>query len=224
MLEISPHILVVDDDKRLCTLLHDYLGQNGFWVSLSSATKEADKFLEEMVFDALVLDVMMPEETGIEYVQRFKKLHTQVPVLMLTALGEVENRIVGLESGADDYLSKPFEPKELLLRLKNLLGRSPKASLDKARFGDYEFDLPKSHLSRAGEVIYLTESEASLLKALAGSKGEVVSREALAGILKTSPKSVDVQVGRLRRKIRDDGKTPALISTIRGEGYALRLA
>lgn len=221
MKEFLPHILLVDDDEKLTSLLKSFLKEQGFWVSSVSTAAKARSLMDEIAFDLLVLDVMMPEETGLEFLKTIREKN-HIPVLMLSALGEVESRVEGLELGADDYMAKPFEPKELVLRIRRLLERSGIERKKKIRFGDFEFDLANLVLKKTGEVIYLTENEAEFMKILAKSADKTVERENLARELKTNERTVDVQIGRIRKKIEEDPRTPRYIQTVRGEGYTLR--
>ncbi len=222
-----PHILVIDDDKRLRELLRRYLAENGFRVTAASDAREAWARLESLTFDLIVLDVMMPGQNGFEFAEELR-LKSSVPILMLTAMAEPEDRIGGLERGADDYLGKPFEPRELVLRIRRILARVPApAALEPAshvHLGPFAFDLKREALSRRGRPVRITSGEARLLKVLASHAGEPVERERLlaesrlAGSLRT----VDVQVARLRRKIEPDPRMPRYIQTMRGKGYLLR--
>jgi len=222
------HILVVDDDDRLRLLLERYLKENNLLVSVAKDAYEAEKLLGLFVFDLLIVDVMMPGLSGVEFTQNLRKKNN-VPVLMLTAMGEVENRIAGLESGADDYLSKPFEPKELLLRIKSILRRVPRldnaASLqsEKLKLGSCEYDREAGELYKNGEKVRLTPAEAALLKVFADGVGRILSREDV--IKNTSDennlRTIDVQIARLRNKIENDPKVPKYLQTIRGKGYIL---
>jgi two-component system phosphate regulon response regulator OmpR len=221
-----PHILVVDDDKRLRELLRRYLMANGFRVTTATDAANARATLKGMEFDLLVLDVMMPGENGLELTRALRR-EGGVPILLLTAMGESEDRINGLESGADDYLTKPFEPRELLLRIQTILRRAPLAPPPAAPInvglGDFRFDLQRETLYRGDRPVKLTTAETRLLKALAARPGETVSRDQLAvetGARLTS-RTVDVQVTRLRRKIEPDPRTPRYLQTIRGHGYVL---
>ena len=218
-------ILVVDDDARLRELLRKFLVAKGFRVTVAADTKEAMDKLAAFAFDLLVLDVMMPGETGVDFARRLRKT-SAVPILLLTALGEAQDRISGLASGADDYLLKPFEPDELLLRIRAILRRvGPAAPApSEVRFGDYRFDLAREELSRGPEIVRLTASEASLLKVLARSASRALSREELLRLSRISgnERTVDVQVTRLRRKIEADPKQPRYLQTVRGTGYMLR--
>ncbi|NQV48233.1 MAG: response regulator [Rhodospirillaceae bacterium] len=220
-----PHILVVDDDDRLRELLRQFLSENGFRVSTASDAADARARLSGLVFDLLVLDLMMPGESGLDFAASYRKNST-VPILMLTAMAETEDRIAGLERGADDYLTKPFEPRELLLRINNILRRVPAAPElpDQVRLGDVVYDMVRGELSRGGEMIRLTDIEAALLKALAMRAGAVLSRDDLTELTGASGegRAVDVQVTRLRRKIESNPKLPVYLQTVRGKGYVLR--
>lgn len=223
--EELPHILVVDDDERIRNLLLRYLQENGFLVVTAASAAEADEILARFLFDALVVDIMMPGETGLSFTRRFKNVN-ETPVLLLTALGETDDKIAGFESGADDYLSKPFEPRELVLRLQAILRRRPKpGSLKSFRVGRWLYDESVSELQDGQEVIRLTTVEANLLRALASRAGEVISREDLAALcdLDAGERTIDVQVTRLRRKLEDDVKRPRCLQTVRGRGYMLRI-
>lgn len=222
------HILVVDDDDRLRLLLERYLKENNLLVSVAKDAFEAEKLLGLFVFDLLIVDVMMPGLNGMEFTQNLRKKNN-VPVLMLTAMGEVENRIAGLESGADDYLSKPFEPKELLLRIRSILRRVPRLDDDtslqaaKLKLGACEYDKEAGELYKNGEKVRLTPAEAALLKVFADGVGRILSREEV--IKNTSDennlRTIDVQIARLRNKIENDPKVPKYLQTIRGKGYIL---
>ena len=221
-----PHILVVDDDRRLRELLRKYLSANGFMVTTASDAADARARLVSLTFDLLVLDLMMPGESGLDFAADLRR-RSAVPILMLTAMGEPGDRIAGLEKGADDYMPKPFEPRELLLRIHSILRRVPQ-DLGEAPvavdLGGVTFDLSRDELNRDGEPIKLTEVEAALLKALAERPGAVLSREELT--LRTGAsgggRAVDVQGTRLRRKIEQDPKAPRYLQTVRGKGYMLR--
>lgn len=223
----APHILVVDDDKRLRDLLARYLAEHGFRVTTAGDAAEAWARLASLAFDLIVLDVMMPGQNGLDFTSMMRA-RGQVPILMLTAMGEAEDRIAGLERGADDYLSKPFEPRELVLRIQRILARIPQAEIaetvTKVRLGGCVFDLRREELSREGKSIKLTESEARLLKVLASHAGQALSRERLArdGQLSGNTRTVDVQITRLRRKFEPDPKLPRYLQTVRGKGYLLR--
>jgi two-component system, OmpR family, phosphate regulon response regulator OmpR len=221
----APHILVVDDDERLRALLHKYLGEQGFFVSTAANTAEADEVLRVFSVDGVVLDVMMPGETGIAYATRLRAREGAPPVLLLTARGEADDRIAGLEAGAADYLGKPFAPKELLLRLENIVARARAQQFAKraVRFGDYRFDMAQGRLNYHDQPIYLTSSEVDCLRILAESAGSPVSRETMATTLGdvTNERSVDVQINRLRKKIEPQPGKPIYLQTIRHAGYVL---
>ncbi len=219
----KPHILVVDDDDRLRSLLSKYLSEQGFLVTAAANAAEAREKLSAFVFDLLILDVMMPGETGLEFLASLKNNHT--PTLMLSAMGEVEDRISGLELGAEDYLTKPFEPKELVLRIRAILRRvsTQEEKSQILQFGEFRFELSNSQLKRGDEIVYLTSNEALLLKLLAQQAGTPVSREELSKLMPNSgnERSVDVQMVRLRKKIEENDSKPLYIQTIRGAGYVL---
>jgi two-component system phosphate regulon response regulator OmpR len=220
----NPHLLVVDDDERLRTLLQRYLAGSGFRVTVAANAAEARVLIKSLTFDALVLDVMMPGESGLDLAESLRA-HSDVPIIMLTARGETADRIEGLERGADDYLGKPFEPRELMLRLSALLRRTrepDRVPLRQVHMGANVFDLEGGHLRYDGQIVHLTESEAQLLKVLATNAGHSFSRSALCAKLDIAlERSVDVQVTRLRRKIEDNPKLPLYIQTVRGVGYVL---
>lgn len=222
----KPHILVVDDDGRICDLVSRYLRDHGFIAITANDAEQALKTLESFDVDALVLDVMMPGMTGMELTEKLREQGKQEPVLLLTALGEIDDRITGFESGADDYLTKPFEPKELVLRLKAILKRTQKAqrNTDMFSIGKWHFDTRHDELAQGTDIMNLTSVEAGLLRALCLSAGEVVSREELARRcgLSAGERTIDVQVTRLRRKIEEDTKSPRYLQTVRGKGYILR--
>jgi two-component system phosphate regulon response regulator OmpR len=222
----AAHILVVDDDARLRDLLKQYLTESGFRVSAAQSAADARKKMINIVFDLIVLDLMMPGETGLQFAHALRGSNA-VPILMLTAMGEAESRIQGLEAGADDYLAKPFEPRELVLRINSILRRVPRTAepaLTMARLGEVIFDMARDELSRAGQPIPLTSGEQRLLHMLAERPGIVFSREDLARLLTPGggERAIDVQVTRLRRKIEPDPRMPRYLHTVRGQGYILR--
>lgn len=226
MMEDLPHILVVDDDTRLREALRRYLGQNGFLVSTAADAADARAKLAALAFDLLVLDVMMPGESGLDLCRDLTATGT-IPVLLLTARGGADERIAGLEAGADDYLPKPFEPRELVLRLNAILRRLPKPATAplEVRLGRWLFNAQREELRCGEESVRLTTGEAALLKTLAAEPGTVLSREALverAGVDAANARTIDVQVTRLRRKLEDDPREPRYLVTVRGEGYVLR--
>lgn len=235
--DATPHILVVDDDERLRRLLQKYLTENGYMVSTAADAAEARAQMAALTFDLMVLDVMMPGESGLDLTQALRAEGTSVPILMLTAMGETEDRINGLAGGADDYLAKPFEPRELLLRIASILRRATSgqagstATRDMAdpapttlHFGAFRYDRTREELTHGGNLVHLTSAEAALLRALAEHPWEVLSRDDLAAMTGTSGsgRNVDVQVTRLRKKLEDDPRLPRYVQTVRGKGYMLR--
>ncbi len=220
------HILVVDDDMRLRSLLQRFLRENGFFVSTAKDAASARVLLSEYQIDALIVDIMMPDETGLEFLEKLR-LESDVPVIMLTAMGDTDDRIVGLESGADDYLAKPFEPKELVLRIKNIFKRRPKAqnqASKKLNLGLCVYDInTKELMGKQCGIIHITPVEQVLLSVLGAKPGQVFTREKLADVLGAgqSPRSIDVQITRLRKKIEKDSKNPRYLQTVRGKGYML---
>ena len=219
-----PHLLVVDDDARLGELLRRYLSDSGFRVTIAADASEARANLANLAFDLVVLDVMMPGESGLDLTRALRR-EGRVPILLLTAMAEPEDRVNGLEEGADDYLSKPFEPRELVLRIRNILQRQPAdRSPREIRFGGYRFDTVRSELFRGSDLLHLTMAEAALLSALAQKAGHAVSREelSLTGQFSGNVRNVDVQMTRLRRKIERDPRFPRYLQTVRGTGYVLK--
>ncbi len=220
------HILVVDDDTRLRALLQRFLQENGFLVSAAKGAAEARDMLKQYVFDLLVVDIMMPHESGLEFLAKLRQ-EDNVPVILLTAMGETGDRIMGLESGADDYLPKPFEPKELILRIKNILRRFPLSNekqQTKLNLGLCRYDLESKELTNlSGQIIHITPVEQSLLSLLGQKTGQIFSRDRLSELLGAGqgPRSIDVQVTRLRKKIEKDSKNPRYLQTVRGKGYML---
>ncbi|MBE6449872.1 MAG: response regulator transcription factor [Alphaproteobacteria bacterium] len=220
------HILVIDDDNRLRQLLHKYLSQNDFFVSEAENPVQARQLMEDFTFDLFVVDVMMPLENGLEFTKWLRENKIFTPVLMLTAMGDVQNRIDGFEAGVDDYLPKPFEPKELLLRIYSILRRTEmileKQRLNQLRFGNCLYDIERQELSKDGEFIALTPVESELMHLLVSQIGCEVSREELARLTKTeNERTIDVQVNRLRKKIEEEPKKPRYLQTVRGKGYLL---
>jgi two-component system phosphate regulon response regulator OmpR len=226
----QPHILVVDDDRRIRDLTARFLSAEGFHVVTANDAADARDKMKSLAFDLLVLDIMMPGENGLELTAGLR-LESSVPILLLTARAEIEDRIAGFETGADDYLTKPFEPKELVLRIQSILKRArpaPAAAPQRriVKFGPFLFELDRRRLFRVEEPFYLTEAETDLLAKLAARAGEVLGREELS----TAPESgevsawrqVDVLVTRLRRKIEDDPRFPRYLQTVRGRGYLLQ--
>lgn len=224
--DAASHVLVVDDDSRIRQLLARYLGTNGFRVTAAADAEEARRKIAAIAFDALVLDVMMPGEDGLSLTASLRDVQ-DVPILLLTAKSDGADRIRGLEAGADDYLTKPFEPRELLLRLNNLLRRRPLPELppvrEEIRFGRFVFNASREELSDGGVPVRLTDRERQLLGQFAASPDGTLSREALAGETgDIGERTIDVQINRLRRKIEDDPGNPLLLQTVRGVGYRLR--
>lgn len=222
----QPHILVVDDDTRLREALRRYLSQNGFMVVTAEDAADARAKLTGLEFDLIVLDVMMPGESGLTLCEDLRRTGT-TPVLLLTARGEPEDRIAGLEAGADDYLPKPFEPRELVLRIQSILRRLPRPGNGEAPIliGRWQFDPVREELRDGEEVVRLTSMESGLLRVLAANPGTVLSRELLvekAAVDAGNDRTIDVQVTRLRRKLEEDPREPRYLLTVRGEGYVLR--
>jgi two-component system phosphate regulon response regulator OmpR len=216
-------ILVVDDDNRIRKLLGKFLNSHDFLVSVAKDAKEAKDLICEFKFDLIILDVMMPDETGVEFSYNLRK-SSKIPILMLSAMGEVDQRINGLESGADDYMVKPFEPRELLLRINNILERSSSLSSQKQiiQIGQMSFDFATNRLTDNDQLINLTLAEANLLSILAKNTCITMSREELADLSGgVNERSIDVQIIRLRSKIEKDPKEPRYLYTIRGKGYVL---
>lgn len=226
----ASHILVVDDDRRLRDLLARFLGENGYRVTTAASAAEARAKAENFVFDALVLDVMMPGETGFEYARSLRQ-DSHIPILMLTARADTEDRVKGLEIGVDDYLPKPFEPRELLLRLGNVLRRNAPIVAsnasdrpDQIRFGPFSYRFDRGELRRDDELVRITEREREILNILGERDGGNVAREELAGNgIGANERTVDVQINRLRRKIETDPANPLFLQTVRGIGYRLVL-
>jgi two-component system phosphate regulon response regulator OmpR len=220
----EPHILVIDDDHKLRNLLAKFLSENGFVVTTASDAADARQKLSSFEFDLIVLDLMMPGESGLDFAADLRS-QSGVPILMLTAMGEPENRIAGLERGADDYLVKPFDPRELLLRINNILRRTPRPVTvpREVSMGGVVFDLERGELASNGKPIRLTSVEAALLKVLASKPGASLSREELNDLTggDGTDRAVDVQVMRLRRKIEADPRDPRYLQTVRGKGYML---
>ncbi len=223
----AQHILVVDDDRRLRELLARFLTQHGYRVTTAASAAEAQAMSESLVFDALVLDVMMPGENGFDYARRVRA-ESQVPILMLTAAANPEDRVNGLEIGADDYLAKPFETRALILRLRTTLkGAAPSPPADAPtaaeaiRFGPFHYRFDRGELRRDDEVIRITDREREILNILGQSPGGNVAREDLAGGSGANERTVDVQINRLRRKIELDPANPVYLQTVRGIGYRL---
>ncbi|MBJ3764089.1 response regulator [Maribius pontilimi] len=233
MLDPDAHLLIVDDDERIRTLLCKFLARNGFYVSGARDAAHARRLLEGLDFDLMVLDVMMPGENGVALTRDLRKTR-DMPILLLTAKGGTSDRIDGLEAGADDYLAKPFEPKELLLRINAILRRVPHEAAEDTRpkvlqLGPIRYDIARGELWHGDEMIRLTSTEGQLMRIFAGQVGDTVSRAQLIEDLgRTGPdgesaqdRAVDVQITRLRRKIEADPKQPRYLQTVRGAGYVL---
>ena len=219
----APHILVVDDDHKIRALLGRFLTSNGFRVTEASDASSARSYMRGLSFDLVLLDVMMPGECGLTLARDLKATRP-VPICMLTALAEAQDRISGLEAGVDDYVSKPFEPRELLLRLRNILkrGQAPSAARDDIRMGNCLFSITRGELKRDEETIKLTERERDLLRLFAQRIGVAVPRHELSSDESTgSERAIDVQINRLRRKIEADPSNPVYLQTVRGKGYIL---
>ncbi len=223
------HVLVVDDDARLRALLSRYLAEQGFRVTTAGHAAEAREQMRFMQPDLLVLDVMMPGETGLSLTNSLRAQRADLPILLLTARGAPEDRIAGFEAGADDYLGKPFEPYELVLRLRAMLRRvvpaAPAEPAGPVPLGALIFDVERAELSGPDGVVHLTGGEAALLQALARKPGEVLSRDWIVetlGMDESGERAIDVQVTRLRRKIETDPREPRFLHTVRGRGYVLK--
>jgi two-component system phosphate regulon response regulator OmpR len=226
VLDDAPHLLIVDDDTRIRELLHKFLSGKGFRVTVAADSAEARRKLEGLDFDLLVLDVMMPGENGIALTSALREIRN-IPIILLTALGEAESRVAGLEAGADDYLGKPFDPRELVLRINNILKRSinpSKPKIDQLIFGPFNFSLVKRELRRGANLIGLTGREQEIMMIFAANAGQTIARHELAGTgVDVGERTIDVQINRLRRKIEDDPANPVWLQTVRGIGYKLCL-
>src|SRR5947207_981510 len=220
----APHLLVVDDDRRIRDLLSRFLSTEGYRISTADSAAMARAKLASLSFDLLILDVMMPGETGFEFAKSIRQT-SAVPILMLTARDAAASRITGLELGADDYVGKPFEPRELSLRVASILRRARPAAapaLESVRFGEFRFHLARGELKRGEQIVRLTDRERDMLRLLAATPGETVPRQTLAGNDGAiGERAVDVQINRLRRKIEHDPANPLLVQTVRGIGYRL---
>lgn len=229
------HLLIVDDDERIRTLLQKYLIRNGFWVTAARDGGHARRLLVGLDFDLIVMDVMMPGEDGVTLTRDLRR-HLSTPILLLTAKGETDDRIAGLEAGADDYLTKPFEPKELLLRINAILRRTPPQVETRMprvlQMGPVRYDADRGEMWRGDDLIRLTATEAALMRIFAARPGEAVSRSQLVEDLgrggsrgeaaQAQERAVDVQITRLRRKVESDPKQPRYLQTVRGAGYMLQ--
>jgi two-component system, OmpR family, phosphate regulon response regulator OmpR len=223
----APHLFVVDDDRRIRDLLSRFLRGEGYRVTTARNAAEAHAKLDGLSFDLLVLDVMMPGESGFDLARRIRST-SSVPILMLTARDETESRIEGLEIGADDYVTKPFEPRELSLRIANILKRARPAAtptVESVRFGPFMFHLGRGELRRGDDIVHLTDREREMLTLLAAEPGETVPRQALGTDNGSgNERAVDVQINRLRRKVERDPANPLIVQTVRGIGYRLVVA
>jgi two-component system phosphate regulon response regulator OmpR len=222
----APHLLVVDDDTRIRDLLHRYLTEQGFRITVAADASEARRKLEGLNFDLLVLDVMMPGESGLS-LTRSLAAEKKIPVILLTARSEADSRIAGLEAGADDYLPKPFDPRELVLRINNILKRNTIADapkIEQIMFGPYTFSLSRRELKKASELIRLTDREQEIMLLFASRAGDTIPRHELIGNdTEVGERTIDVQINRLRRKIEDDPANPVWLQTVRGIGYRLSM-
>jgi len=216
------HILVVDDDDRIRELVKQYLFENKYLITTAKDAFDAKNKIEIIKFDLIVLDIMMPKKSGLELTSEIKK-EINIPIILLTAKGETSERVTGLEFGADDYLGKPFEPKELLLRIKNILDKTlQKNIINKISIGNSILDLNKLIISRDGEKFKINKAEKSILKKMIQSPGKVFSREAIGKLINIDKeRSIDVIITRLRQKVETDSKNPQYLQTIRGSGYVL---
>ena len=216
------NLLVVDDDQRIRDLLKEYLINEGFLISIADSAENAREKIRYVNYDLIILDVMMPGDDGLKLTTEIRK-SSQTPIILLTAKSEIDSKIEGLETGADDYITKPFSPKELVLRINSILKRSKDNKIlnPLVTFGDYVLNIETRDFSKSGKRVYLTEKELNLLILLAESPGQPISREDLAG-LDEPGRAVDVGINRLRKKIEDDPTMPIWLQTVRGKGYILR--
>ncbi|MEO0918741.1 MAG: response regulator [Pseudomonadota bacterium] len=231
MTDPDAHLLIVDDDERIRGLLQKFLIRNGFLVSSARDAAHADRILSGLDFDMVVLDVMMPGEDGVSYCRRLRASRDDLPILLLTAKGDTQDRIMGLEAGADDYLPKPFEPKELLLRINSILRRVPAQDPTDAApkvlsLGALRYDVEKGTMWDGDTPVRLTATEAQLMRIFSACPGEALSRSKLVEDLgrdggQAQERAVDVQITRLRRKLEVDPKQPRYLQTVRGAGYML---
>ena len=216
------HILVVDDDNKIRDLIKQYLNEKNFLITTAKDSSDAKKKIEMIKFDLLVLDIMMPGQSGLSLTEEIKKNH-MLPIILLTAKGEVQDRITGLEIGADDYLGKPFEPKELLLRVNNILKKTKEKNLpEELLIGNFSLNLKKLTLKKGNKLIRINPTEKKLLDKMIKSTGTVFSREEIGKLINVSKeRTVDVMITRLRQKIEPNPKSPKYLQTIRGSGYVL---
>jgi two-component system phosphate regulon response regulator OmpR len=223
----APHILIVDDDTRIRTLLTEYLCTNGYRVTSAGTAEEARRKIDGLEFDLLILDVMMPGENGVSLARGLREGEREVPILMLTARSEIEHRIEGLEAGADDYLPKPFDPRELLLRVGNIVkrgGTPAQPKIEQIVFGPFTFVIARRELKRSGDPVHLTDREQEIMVRFAENAGETIPRhEMFAESAGIGERTIDVQINRLRRKIEADPANPRYLQTVRGIGYRLSI-
>ena len=222
MKKFEAHILVVDDDDGIRELVKEYLNQNNFLVSTANSAEDALEKIQVIKFDLIILDIMMPGKSGLEFtIENKKKINT--PIILLTAKGEASERVKGLEVGADDYLPKPFEPKELILRIKNILNKTQiDAKKRMVSFGNIEINLNKHLIIKNNKEFKINSTEKTILEVMINSPGKTFSREEIGGIIKLDKeRSIDVVITRLRKKIEIDPKNPKYLQTLRGEGYVL---
>ena len=222
MKKFKAHILVVDDDDRIRDLVKQYLNENNYLVTTASSAEDAKKKVDTIKFDLIVLDIMMPGKSGLEFtIENKDKLYT--PIILLTAKGEAEERIHGLEVGADDYISKPFEPKELILRIKNILNKTKSKNIKRLiKFGDVKVDLSKNLIFSDKKEYKINNTEKTILEFMINSPGKSFSRDKIGKLINVDKeRSIDVIITRLRKKIEQDPKNPKFLQTLRGEGYVL---
>jgi len=227
---LDTHLLIIDDDERIRELLKKFLKRNGFLVTSARDAEHARRILSGLDFDLIVLDVMMPGEDGISFTRSLRETN-ETPILLLTAKGEAENRISGLEAGADDYLVKPFEPRELLLRINSILRRMPDTPAEDTvpkilHLGAIRYDIERGEMWQGDQIVRLTATESQLMKIFSACPGEPVTRSKLVEDLgrdrgQAQERAVDVQITRLRRKIEENPKQPRYLQTVRGAGYML---
>ncbi len=230
MSEMDPHLLIIDDDERIRTLLQKFLMRNGFLVTAARDAAHARRILSGLDFDMIICDVMMPGEDGVSLTAHLRETH-ETPILLLTAKGDTEDRIKGLEAGADDYLAKPFEPKELLLRINAILRRVPEVPVEAIKpkvlaLGEIRYDMERGEMWQGEDLIRLTATESQLMRIFSAQVGEALSRSKLVEELgrdrgQAQERAVDVQITRLRRKIEANPKQPRYLQTVRGAGYML---
>ncbi|BCH54942.1 response regulator [Agrobacterium vitis] len=220
----APHLLIVDDDTRIRDLLHRYLTEQGFRVTVAAEAQEARRKLAGLAYDLLIVDVMMPGESGLSLTKSLSD-EIKAPIILLTARAEADSRIAGLEAGADDYLAKPFDPRELVLRINNILRRNTNSDapkIEQVMFGPYTFSILRKELKKGPEVIHLTDREQDIMLLFANRAGETIPRHELVGEdTDVGERTIDVQINRLRRKIEDDPANPVWLQTVRGIGYRL---